>query len=216
MGAKRKVPLTSPANSKTRHTAAQSHKATQARISSYHTLLKRKHQLERDLRRDNDDDHAAQLEGQLAAIEAQLEDLGGLESYQAASIKGQSRDRGGDSAKVFIAWLKELGYHKLDLKLRSVASRYADRLATALIISLLEIGALTPDNYDSCAKWIDNEPIDLHSQHPSITEQDFFERPIDPANLFDLISCSLVLNFVPDPRQRGQSQLENSLTWRAS
>jgi 25S rRNA (adenine2142-N1)-methyltransferase len=70
---------------------------------------------------------------------------------------------------------------------------------------LLEIGALTPDNYASCAKWIENEPIDLHSQHPSIKEQDFFERPIISDKLLDLISCSLVLNFVPDPRQRGES-----------
>ena len=49
-------------------------------------------------------------------------------------------------------------------------------------------------------------PIDLHSQHPNIIQQDFFDRPI-PANddeKFDIVSCSLVLNFVPEPRDRGK------------
>jgi 25S rRNA (adenine2142-N1)-methyltransferase len=122
MRVKRKAPLTSATSSKSRQTAAQSHKATQAKISSYHTLLKRKHQVERDLDRDaHDNVRAVELKGQLASIQTQLQALGGLESYQAASIRGQSRDRGGDSAKVFIAWLKELGYHQLGYKQRYVA-----------------------------------------------------------------------------------------------
>ena len=118
MRVKRKAPLTSALQSKARQSAPQSHKATQAKISSYHTLLKRKHQVQRELERDTDVERAALLGEQLAAIEAELKALGGLESYQAASIQGQSRDRGGDSAKVFVAWLKELGYHELGFPLR--------------------------------------------------------------------------------------------------
>ena len=70
--------------------------------------------------------------------------------------------------------------------------------------SLLEIGALTPNNYAKC-KWIDNSPIDLNSQHPAIVQQDFFDRPLPKtdAERFDIISCSLVLNFVPEPGDRG-------------
>ena len=119
MRSKRKASLTSAAATKAHHPVARSHRATQAKISSYHTLLKRKHQVERDLGGDIDANRAKQLEGQLSAIDTQLQELGGLASYQAASICGQSRDRGGDSAKVFVAWLKELGYHTRS-RLRSV------------------------------------------------------------------------------------------------
>jgi 25S rRNA (adenine2142-N1)-methyltransferase len=70
---------------------------------------------------------------------------------------------------------------------------------------MLEIGAVSPSNYANCSTWIENHPIDVHSQHPHIFEQDFFERPIPTleAEQFDVISCSLVLNFVDDPQERG-------------
>lgn len=71
---------------------------------------------------------------------------------------------------------------------------------------MLEIGALAPDNYASCSKWIENHPIDLHSRHPDIGEEDFLNRsePHTDDQRFDVISCSLVLNFVPDPKDRGR------------
>lgn len=71
---------------------------------------------------------------------------------------------------------------------------------------LLELGALYHDNYASCSSWISNHPIDLKSNHPQVLEQDFFERPLprDALDYFDVISCSLVLNFVSEPTQRGK------------
>jgi 25S rRNA (adenine2142-N1)-methyltransferase len=70
---------------------------------------------------------------------------------------------------------------------------------------MLEIGAVQHDNYANQTSWIDNSPIDLHSQHPDILEQDFFVRPIPTTEekRFDIISCSLVLNFVETPARRG-------------
>jgi hypothetical protein len=71
---------------------------------------------------------------------------------------------------------------------------------------MLELGALTPDNYAGCTTWIENSPIDLHSQHPNILEQDFFERPLpSKGDEMDVISCSLVLNYVSDPEDRGEA-----------
>ena len=68
---------------------------------------------------------------------------------------------------------------------------------------MLEVGALKPDNYASCA-WMDVTPIDLHSRHPDITEQDFLKMDEDAnRERWDLISLSLVVNFVPDIRDRG-------------
>lgn len=71
---------------------------------------------------------------------------------------------------------------------------------------MLEIGALKPDNYASYSKWILNTPIDLRSNHPDILEQDFLLRPLpkNETDRFDVISCSLVINFVPDIRDRGE------------
>lgn len=64
-----------------------------------------------------------------------------------------------------------------------------------------------PNNYAG-HPWIVNTPLDLHSRHPQIEEQDFMDRP-SPAQsgeaLYDVVSCSLVLNFVPSPEGRGQS-----------
>jgi hypothetical protein len=71
--------------------------------------------------------------------------------------------------------------------------------------SILEIGALSPSNYAAHSSWIANTPLDLHSQHPLILEQDFLQRPVpeEGEQLFDVVSCSLVLNFVPVAEDRG-------------
>lgn len=75
-------------------------------------------------------------------------------------------------------------------------------------LRLLEVGALLPDNYRSCASWIDVTPIDLHSRHPAILEQDFLQMD-DASNMekWDILSLSLVLNFVPDAHERGTKPL---------
>lgn len=66
------------------------------------------------------------------------------------------------------------------------------------------MGALKPDNFAPCSKWIDNHPIDLRSNHPDIQQQDFFLMDLEEhAGRWDVISLSLVVNFVPEPRDRG-------------
>jgi hypothetical protein len=46
--------------------------------------------------------------------------------------------------------------------------------------------------------------MDLRSRHPSIIEQDFLLMDEDEnRSKWDIISLSLVVNFVPDPRDRG-------------
>ena len=48
-------------------------------------------------------------------------------------------------------------------------------------------------------------PIDLHSQHPEILEQDFLLMdPEEHRNKWEAISLSLVLNFAPNARDRGE------------
>lgn len=123
-----------------------------------------------------------------AKVAAELETLGGLGHYQKASLQGQSIDRGGDTSKVLMEWLPldELKEQPQPLQ-------------------MLEVGALSTRNACSTSKVFHVEHIDLNSQEPGIQQQDFMERPL-PENgkgLFDIISLSLVLNFVPDALGRG-------------
>ncbi|KAH9060047.1 putative methyltransferase-domain-containing protein [Lactarius vividus] len=76
---------------------------------------------------------------------------------------------------------------------------------TRAVPRLLEVGAVRPDNYGDCASWIDVMAIDLHSRHPSILEHDFLLMdPGQHREAWDIISLSLVLNFVPDGEDRGR------------
>ncbi|KAL1867639.1 hypothetical protein VTK73DRAFT_4062 [Phialemonium thermophilum] len=130
-----------------------------------------------------------------AAISAEIESLGGLETYQKASLQGQREDRGGDSSRVLMTWLEPITH----VVRGSVARRPR----------VLEVGALSTDNACSRSGLFDVERIDLNSQGKGILQQDFMKRPLpkDNTEKFDLISLSLVLNFVPDPRGRGDMLL---------
>lgn len=71
---------------------------------------------------------------------------------------------------------------------------------------MLEVGALSIENCCSRSPNIEITRIDLHSQHPDILSQDFMIMPL-PANeneKFQMISLSLVLNYVPTPPARGE------------
>ncbi|KAK4223709.1 putative methyltransferase-domain-containing protein [Podospora fimiseda] len=156
-------------------------KATKALINKHHLLEKRKQQ--------------ALSKGdatQVAAIDAEIEALGGLESYQEASLQGQRQDRGGDSSSVLMQWLQ--------------SSLSAHKEASGRPLKMLEVGALSTQNVCSQSGHFDIVRIDLNSQGEGILQQDFMERPLpkDDSELFDIISLSLVLNFVPDPKGRGE------------
>ncbi|PSR90391.1 putative methyltransferase-domain-containing protein [Coniella lustricola] len=166
-----------------------SRQATRALINKIHQLEKRKQQAARN------GDGAAE-----AKISAEISSLGGLEKYQQASLQGQRNDRGGDSSKVLMDWLKaiETEQQKTTTSTRQWSS-----------LRMLEVGALSTTNACSRSGMFTIERIDLNSQGEGILQQDFMERPLpkDDAERFDIISMSLVLNFVPDPEGRGDMLL---------
>lgn len=136
-----------------------------------------------------------QLFSQLGKIDAEIEKRGGLEAYQSASIHGQDSNRGGDSSKKLIEWLNQAPYKA---KVHSQADNK---------LSALEIGCLNPANFISTSGIFTNVvKIDLNSQSQQILQQNFMERPLpaDDSERFNMISCSLVLNFVPTPLERGE------------
>jgi 25S rRNA (adenine2142-N1)-methyltransferase len=164
----------------TKPKASLSSQATRTLIRSHHQLNKK---LETAKSKGND--------AEVEELQKQIEKLGGLKSYQQASIQGQSNDRGGDSSVVLMKWLEPTAdaLSKAEPKLR-----------------LLEVGALSISNVCSKSGHFDVQRIDLNSQGDGILQQDFMERPLpkSAAEQFDIISLSLVLNYVPDAPGRGE------------
>lgn len=159
-------------------------KATKALINSLHLMEKKLLQATRK------GDEAAK-----SVIKEEIAAMGGLERYQQASLQGQRKDRGGDSSGVLMQWIREYKSPKVD----GEDSR----------LDLLEVGALSTENACSKSGRFDIERIDLNSQGEGIKQQDFMQRPLpkDDSERFDIISLSLVLNFVPDPTLRGDMLL---------
>lgn len=176
----RKRPVT---GSETGGTSSRSSQSSRTVIRQFHFLLKRRAQLQ--ISQTHVDNSKA-----LADIEGQITQLGGLEAYQQMSAIGQRKDRGGGSETVLINWLKGLR-----LNLQKPQTR----------LQLLEVGALEPDNYKRCLSWIDATPIDLRPRHRSILQQDFLLLDeTQHHERWDVVTLSLVLNFVPDARDRGR------------
>lgn len=76
-------------------------------------------------------------------------------------------------------------------------------------LRMLEVGALRTDNACSKSGVFDVTRIDLHAREPGIMQQDFMERsvpsPDEQGNEgFDIISLSLVVNYVGDAVGRGE------------
>jgi 25S rRNA (adenine2142-N1)-methyltransferase len=179
MGTKKKLSLSHGRPPAFQKPASLTAKATRTIIRTHHTLQKQ---------------HAQAIKVGDAAkakeLERQIKEQGGLKAYQQASITGQSKIRGGDSSTVLMAWLKE----------RKIAKSADGKL------KMLEVGALSTSNACSKSGLFDVTRIDLNSQDPQIEQQDFMERPLPTSDTerFDIISLSLVLNYVPDAIGRGE------------
>ncbi|KAJ2985801.1 hypothetical protein NUW58_g5340 [Xylaria curta] len=161
-----------------------SRKATRGLINTIHQLEKKKAQA---VAKGN---KAAE-----AAADVEIASLGGIQKYQQASLQGQRNDRGGDSSRTLMEWLRP---------------RFsASGLTADGSVRMLEVGALSTTNECSKSGFFDMERIDLNSQSDGILQQDFMKRPLptDDKHTFDIISLSLVLNYVPDAQGRGDMLL---------
>jgi 25S rRNA (adenine2142-N1)-methyltransferase len=135
-------------------------------------------------------------------ISQAIEENGGLKVYQAASKQGQAKERGGDSSKVLVEWLQEASVIQSRKE-----GKDGSELGLKPPLRCLEVGALSTKNEISrFPQEIDMTRIDLNSQGPGIAEQDFMERPLPSSTdeTFHVVSLSLVLNYAPDPVQRGE------------
>ena len=100
--------------------------ATRTTIRRFHNLIKRQAQLQQIIRGGQKNSDSQSAKAELAHVEKEIEDLGGLAAYQRMSTIGQGKDRGGGSEKVLISWLRDMGLHK-DKATHAAASAAAGR-----------------------------------------------------------------------------------------
>ncbi|KAL8841597.1 MAG: hypothetical protein Q9176_003219 [Flavoplaca citrina] len=173
------------------------HSTTNAPSLSSHatrSLIRKHHTLQKQLHTATFNDDKTTVE----RLHAELEASGGLQKYQKASIQGQSSERGGDSSKVLVEWINDLSPQKVP-----------HHIVEAGKLRMLEVGALKVDNACSRSAIFDVTRIDLHSQHPDIKQQNFMQRlEPSPGRLqedgYDIVSLSLVVNYVGDAVSRGE------------
>ncbi|KAL9546631.1 hypothetical protein MBANPS3_006571 [Mucor bainieri] len=178
---KKKQPITArvqPTDAKFKHSRVETAR-----------LIRKFHVLNKELAKCKADTQCIQREREILQ---EMEAMGGLDWYQKASQLGQSKSRGGDSSKWLIQTLKSHCNELVDLCTKPV--------------KVLDIGAVAPDNYKPYSAWITAKPIDLNPQDPAIQKQDFLQMtpPSSSDDKFDIVCLSLVINFVGDPKDRGQ------------
>lgn len=190
--------------------------------SSRHTrsIIRTHHVLQKQLTRAKAaDDHA-----QIHELERQLAEAGGLKTYQLASTVGQSSSRGGDSSRVLVEWLRdEIEPRRLALKAKAAKGKASTTTSSdgdgdgttksPRPIRILEVGALSTQNALNVPGVTSVRRIDLRSSGAGIEECDFMEFPVPGAadgsgewqggRGYDVLSLSLVLNYVPDAKARG-------------
>uniref|UniRef100_H3GRM7 Probable methyltransferase BMT2 homolog n=1 Tax=Phytophthora ramorum TaxID=164328 RepID=H3GRM7_PHYRM len=118
----------------------------------------------------------------LSEINKQLEQLGGRQAYQDASILNTS-------------------FHRTSKWVFQLLTRFERRpKAKQPPLRVLEVGAINTQLL-SCP-WLDVRAIDLNSRHERIEQRDFFS--LKPTGEFHVLVSSMVLNCVPGADKRGE------------
>ncbi|XP_078001389.1 uncharacterized protein LOC144453909 [Glandiceps talaboti] len=119
------------------------------------------------------------------SLQKQIEQLGGLETYQQVSKLGEYHHGNTNTSKWILQKLQDY-----NVKL------------TEGTLDLLDVGALDL-NYKK-QKWLKTTAIDLNPQRKEIQQADFLQYQESCSELYDILVLSLVVNFVGDPVKRGE------------
>ncbi|GAA5885803.1 hypothetical protein JCM6882_007567 [Rhodosporidiobolus microsporus] len=151
-------------------------------------------------------------------LEEERERLGGLEGYQAASLHGGEKSRGGETSK----WLvKQIKAQKIGLDDEKKPEKPVE--PTILEdgtkvwpkkerrkLRLLDVGAIAGTAYADF-NWIDTTSIDLNPQAEHVIKTNFFDFPVPEKeeDKYDLVSLSLVMNYEGSLANRGHMLLHS-------
>lgn len=145
-----KKPLTQPNSQRLQGRARNKHQRLIVRV---HGLLKQRSNVAA-----SDVLNETERTSQLAAIESELEQLGGMKAYQSASKRGEKHL---NSAQ----WIARV------LQEHTTPEQRRDG------IWLVDVGALEP-NYGRWAAWINAVSLDLTKRHPLVLELDFLRAQL--------------------------------------
>lgn len=165
----------------------KSRKKARSVTAAYHVI---KNELA-DIEKEDEGDGLPKNEKK-AALEKELESIGGIDAYQRASIVSTQHFKTS-------RWvLSEISKH---LKIEQVAKIQGKKKKKERgPIRVLEVGAINIQLQQ--VKHLDVRSIDINSQHPLIEEVDFFD--VKPENNYDVVVCSMVLNCVHEVSRRGE------------
>ncbi|GAA5880456.1 hypothetical protein JCM3774_005199 [Rhodotorula dairenensis] len=163
-------------------------------------------------------------------LELEREQLGGLETYQAASQHGGDKIRGGESSKWLVKQIKDLKIGVAGAA-AAVAGKDQDgeqqqaapkKVEPTILedgtkvwpkverrkLRLLDIGAIAGTAYTGYP-WISTTSIDLNPQSDSVLRYNFFEFPVPQADAdkYDIVALSLVMNYEGSLVNRGHMLL---------
>lgn len=190
---KRALPLAPPP-------AMRSRKKARKVTTKFHALTRDREQaqLKNDTRR-------------IQEIDEELTKLGGRQEYQRASQLSTSHH---STSKWVIGKLAQAGWLYGIREEHDTRKEKKKRKVPRRKTRLLEVGAINtelltaaketvPSEDGTVSKYrLDVRAIDLHSMHEGIEEADFLTFPLDK-NGYDVVVCSMVINCVPTPEQRG-------------
>jgi len=135
---RRSIPITTPSVSRVRGQRvgdklpiSASSTSTRSVIRQFHVLIKQREQILRAIAAKGRNASGADIvspQEELVRIERSIDDLGGLERYQAMSSIGQSAQKGGGSESLLISWMKELLFKR--------SGDAQGRLRCVLVVSL--------------------------------------------------------------------------------
>jgi hypothetical protein len=161
MGRKRRLHL---GNTPIGGAPVKSRRVARVITSQYHVIQNERQRL-------HNDSGLSELERseKLAALDKEMEDIGGTNKYQQASIISTQHFK---TSKWVAGTLAKLGRQ----------TQATNKL------NVLEVGAINIQLQQY--NWMSVRSIDLNSQHPSIEECDFFD--VVPQQQYDVVVCSMV------------------------
>ena len=158
--------------------AMKSRKLARKVTASYHTIKNELNALAKSKADEMTKIKVAELEGR-------LEEIGGIDAYQQASIIST------EHFKTSRWVLSQISSH-----LPATTSKKQ----TKEKLKVLEVGAINIQLQQ--VAHLDVRSIDINSQDARIEEIDFFDIP--PCHYFDAVVCSMVVNCVHDVKKRGE------------
>jgi 25S rRNA (adenine2142-N1)-methyltransferase len=146
--------------------------------TQFHTLNQQKNLIQA-----NSNLSQSEKQRQLAEIDRKIEEIGGINKYQEASVISTKHF---STSKWIVQAIKRLH------------SNYNEHMNERF--NTFEVGAINTQLQS--ASFLKVRAIDLHSQHAKIEECDFFD--VVPEKSYDVIVCSMVINYVSQPIKRGE------------